>query len=136
MDRDDEEHLELDASEPAITSTSHTLVISEDPKTPHWNRGSAADPHVLKKKPRTSTASKGVVAAGTLSTPLLDDVSLPFLPSFTFFYSRNTIFLTLFFCVSTILQPLMKEMVDMGTRFIGFRDEVDSLRSNFLVYVT
>jgi hypothetical protein len=31
---DDEELLGLDASEPAITSTSHTLVISEDPKTP------------------------------------------------------------------------------------------------------
>jgi hypothetical protein len=27
----------------------------------------------------------------------------------------------------------MKEMVDMGTRFIGFRDEAESLRSNFLV---
>jgi hypothetical protein len=26
----------------------------------------------------------------------------------------------------------MKEMVDMGTRFIGFCDEADSLRSNFL----
>jgi hypothetical protein len=33
--------------------------------------------------------------------------------------------------VSTILQPLMKEMVDIGTHFIGFRDEADTLRSNF-----
>jgi hypothetical protein len=34
MDRDDEEHLEIDASEPAITSTYHTLVVAADPKTP------------------------------------------------------------------------------------------------------
>ncbi|KAK1691911.1 hypothetical protein QYE76_008608 [Lolium multiflorum] len=67
---DDEEHMELDAFEPAITSTSHTLVISEDPKTP------------------------------------LETTDLPQNPP-----------------------PLMKDMVDMGTRFIRFRDEADSLRS-------
>ena len=75
MDRDDEEHLELDASEPANTSTSHTLVISEDPKTALETTDPPPSPRVLKKKPRTGTASKGVIASGSLSTPLLDNVS-------------------------------------------------------------
>jgi hypothetical protein len=38
----------------------------------------------LKKKPRTSAAGKEVVSTGSLSTPLLDDVSLPFLPDHAF----------------------------------------------------
>ena len=30
----------------------------------------------------------------------------------------------------------MKEMMDIGSRFIGFRDEADSLRSKFcMVYI-
>jgi hypothetical protein len=31
------------------------------------------------------------------------------------------------------LQPLIKELVDIGSRFIGFRDEAESLRSKFLI---
>jgi hypothetical protein len=134
MDRDDEEHPELYASEPANTSTSHTLVISEDPKTALETTDPPPSPRVLKKKSRMGAGGEEVVATGSLSTPLLDDVSLPFLPSFLF-TQETPISLTLFFCVPIILQPLMKEMVDIGTRFIGFRDEGDSLRSNFLVYV-
>ncbi|KAM0886860.1 hypothetical protein ACQ4PT_029430 [Festuca glaucescens] len=94
---DDEEHPEPDASEPANTSTSHTLVISEDPKTPLETMDLPPSPRVSKKKRRTGAAGKGVVATGSLSTPFLDD-------------------------------PLMKEMIDMGTRIIVFRDEADSLR--------
>ena len=90
MDRDDEEHPELDASEPANTSASHTLVISEDPKTALETIDPPPSPRVLKKKSRTGAAGKGVVATGSLSTPLLDDVSLPFLPSYTFLFTRET----------------------------------------------
>ncbi|KAM0839812.1 hypothetical protein ACQ4PT_060052 [Festuca glaucescens] len=95
--RDDEEHPELDASEPTPTSTSHTLVISEDPKVAPESSDPPRSPRALKKKPRTGAAGKGVAATGSLSTPLLND-------------------------------PVMKEMVDIGSRFIGFRDEADSLR--------
>ncbi|KAM0864835.1 hypothetical protein ACQ4PT_043664 [Festuca glaucescens] len=94
---DDEEHPDLGASRPANTSTSHTLVISEDPKTALETSDPPRSPRVSKKKQRTGAAGKGVVATRSLSTPLLDD-------------------------------PLMKEMVDIGTRFIGFHDEADSLR--------
>jgi hypothetical protein len=90
MNRDDEEHPELDASKLAITSTSHTLVISKGPKTPLETTDVPPSPRVLKKKPRMGAAGKGVVAAGSLSTPLLDDVCLPFLPSFTFLFIRET----------------------------------------------
>jgi hypothetical protein len=89
----------------------------------------------LKKKPRTGATGKEVIATGSLLTPLLDDVSFPCLPDHTFFYSKNANFLMLFFCVSTILQPVMKEMVDIGSRFIGFRDETDYLNSKFLLYI-
>jgi hypothetical protein len=134
MDRYDEELLELDASEPTHTSTSHTLVISEDPKTTLETTDPPPNPRLLKKKPRTGAAGKGVVATGSLSTPLLDDVSLPFVSSFIFLlYSKKHDLLDT--CILTMLQPLIKEMVDMGTQFIGFRDEADSLRSKFLVYI-
>jgi hypothetical protein len=135
MNRDDEEHLDLDASKPANSSTSHTLVISEEPKTALETSNPSRSPRVSKKKTKTGAAGKEVVATGSLPTPLHDDVSI-FLSSFAFlFYSRNIISLTLFFCVPTFMQPLMKEMVDIGTRFIGFRDEADSLRSKYFVYV-
>jgi hypothetical protein len=90
----------------------------------------------LKKKPRTGAAGKEVIATRSLLTPLLDDVSFPCLPEHTLFvYSKNANLLMLFFCVSTILQPVMKEMVDIGSRYIGFRDEANSLRSKFLLYI-
>jgi hypothetical protein len=34
-----------------------------------------------------------------------------------------------------MLHALMKEMVNMGTRFIGFHDETESLRNNFPIYL-
>jgi hypothetical protein len=78
------------------------------------------------------TAGKEVIAIGSLLTPLLDDVSFPCLLGRTFLTRNNANVLMLFFCLSTILQPVMKEMVDICSRFIGFRNEVDSLRSKFL----
>ena len=89
MDRDDEEHPELDASKPANTSTSHTLVISEDPKTTLETTDPPPSPRVLKKKPRTGAAGKEVIATGSLLTPLLDDVSFPCLPDHTFLFTRK-----------------------------------------------
>ena len=90
MDRDDEEMLELEAPRPANTSTSHTLVLSEEP---HVAPESSAPTHVApeasaparspralkKKKARTGAAGKEEIATGSLLTPLLDDVRYPFL---------------------------------------------------------
>ena len=76
MYRDEEEHPELDASEPTHTSTSHTLVISEGPKTTLETSDPPRSPRVSKKKPRTGAAGKGVIATGSLSAPLFDDVSI------------------------------------------------------------
>jgi hypothetical protein len=36
--------------------------------------------------------------------------------------------------MSTFLQPLVKEMVDIGSCFIGFRDEAESLRGKVLLH--
>ncbi|KAM0911727.1 hypothetical protein ACQ4PT_013325 [Festuca glaucescens] len=94
---DDEEPLGLDTPQPANTSTSHTLVLSEDPKVAPEPSDPPHSPQPLKKKSRTSAAGKEVIATGSLLTPLLDD-------------------------------PVMKEMMDIGSRFIGFHDEADSLR--------
>ncbi|KAM0861187.1 hypothetical protein ACQ4PT_046049 [Festuca glaucescens] len=94
---DDEEPLGLDTPRPANTSTSHTLVLSEDPKVAPEPSDPPHSPRPLKKKSRTGAAGKEVIATGSLLTPLLDD-------------------------------PVMKEMMDIGSRFIGFRDEADSLR--------
>ncbi|KAM0854695.1 hypothetical protein ACQ4PT_050284 [Festuca glaucescens] len=94
---DDEDPLGLDTPRPANTSTSHTLVLSEDPKVAPEPSDPPHSPQPLKKKSRTGAAGKEVIATGSLLTPLLDD-------------------------------PMMKEMMDMGSRFIGFRDEADSLR--------
>ncbi|KAK1608836.1 hypothetical protein QYE76_032509 [Lolium multiflorum] len=105
---DDEELLELEAPRPANTSTSHALVLSEEPHvapessapTPVAPEASAPtrSPRALKKKKtRMGVAGKEEIATGSLLTPLLDD-------------------------------PLMKEMVDIGSRFIGFHDKAESLR--------
>ncbi|KAK1647988.1 hypothetical protein QYE76_065793 [Lolium multiflorum] len=75
---DDEEHLDLEASRPTNTGTSHTMVLSEDPKAAPESSDPPRSLRVLKKKPRTGPAGK---------------------------------------------EPVMKEMVDIGSRFIGFRDE-------------
>ncbi|KAM0914136.1 hypothetical protein ACQ4PT_011688 [Festuca glaucescens] len=94
---DDEEPLGFDTPRPANTSTSHTLVLSEDPKVAPEPSDPPHSPRPLKKKSRTGSAGKEVIATGSLLTPLLDN-------------------------------PVMKEMMDIGSRFIGFHDEADSLR--------
>ncbi|KAM0893482.1 hypothetical protein ACQ4PT_025098 [Festuca glaucescens] len=105
---DDEEDLEPETHGPANTSTSNTLVLSEDRRvTPETLPPAHDDPEASslapsprapkKKRARTGAAGKQELAAKSISTPLLDD-------------------------------PLMKEMVDLGSRFIGFRDEAESLR--------
>ncbi|KAM0887183.1 hypothetical protein ACQ4PT_029227 [Festuca glaucescens] len=94
---DDEEMLELEAPRPANTSTSHTLVLSEEPHVAPESSAPTRSPRALKKKARTGAAGKEEIATGSLLTPLLDD-------------------------------PLMKEMVDIGSHFIRFRDEAESLR--------
>ncbi len=73
--RDDEMHSEHNASGPANTSASQTLVVSEDPKIPPEATDPPKSPRALKKKPRTGAAGKGVVVAENPSAPHLDDVS-------------------------------------------------------------
>ncbi|KAK1645009.1 hypothetical protein QYE76_062814 [Lolium multiflorum] len=89
--RDDDEALELDAPKPTNTSTSHTLVLSEDPKIAPESSEPPRNPRVLKKKARTGAAGKEQIATRSLLTPFLDD-------------------------------PVMKEMVDIGSRLIRALD--------------
>ena len=90
MDRDDEEMLELEAPRPANTSTSHTLVLSEEPRVapessapthvaPEASAPARSPRALKKKKARTGAAGKEEIATGSLLTPLLDDVRYPFL---------------------------------------------------------
>jgi hypothetical protein len=85
VDRDDEELLELEAPMLENMSTSHTLVLSEEPPIdPETSAPAhvatetsapARSPRALKrKKSRTCTSSKEEIVAGSLLTPLLDDV--------------------------------------------------------------
>ncbi|KAM0831539.1 hypothetical protein ACQ4PT_065490 [Festuca glaucescens] len=103
-----EENEEPEAHGPAPTSTSNTLVLSEEhrvasetspppqhnPETPTPVPSPRAP---KKKKAKTRAASTHELAAGSTSGPLLDD-------------------------------PLMKELVNLGSQFIGFRDEAAALR--------
>nr|XP_051220047.1 uncharacterized protein LOC127337155 isoform X2 [Lolium perenne] len=97
LSSDEEMHSAPHVSEPAITSTSQTLVVSKNLELPLETTDLPASTRAITKKPRTGAASKGVIAAGNSLTPFLDD-------------------------------PITKEMIDMAARFIGFRDEADTLR--------
>jgi hypothetical protein len=90
MTRDDEAFLELEAPKPANTSTSHTRVLSEEPQVAPETSAQAyvvpeasapaRSPRVLKKKKvRIDPSGKEEIAAGSLLTPLLDDVRYLFL---------------------------------------------------------
>ncbi|KAM0899770.1 hypothetical protein ACQ4PT_021062 [Festuca glaucescens] len=105
---DDEEDQEPKTHGPANTSTSNTLVLSGDRRVaPETSPSAHVDPKTSSptpsprapknKRARTGVAGKQELAAGSISTPLLDD-------------------------------PSMKKMIDLGSRFIGFRDEAESLR--------
>jgi hypothetical protein len=70
MDRYDEEMLELEAPRPANTSTSHTLVLSEElhvePETspPTFVAPTCSHRASKKKKARTGAAGKQEIASG------------------------------------------------------------------------
>ncbi|KAK1604414.1 hypothetical protein QYE76_028087 [Lolium multiflorum] len=104
----DEEEIEPDTHGPAVTSTSNTLVLSEDQRiAPETSRPPRVDLETTTpvpsprapnpKKARTGVAGKQELASGSMSIPLLED-------------------------------PLMKKLVDLGSHFIGFRDEAATLR--------
>ncbi|KAM0901974.1 hypothetical protein ACQ4PT_019536 [Festuca glaucescens] len=76
MSSADEMHSEHNASGPATTSASQTLVVSEDPKIPPEAEDPPKIPRALKKKPRTGATGKGVVVAENPSAPQLDDEML------------------------------------------------------------
>ncbi|KAK1692138.1 hypothetical protein QYE76_008835 [Lolium multiflorum] len=93
---------------PAPTSTSNTLVLSEEHRTaaetlpPPQHHSKAPTPvpsprAPLAKKARTGAGSTQDLATGSTSAPLLED-------------------------------PLMKELVNLGSRFIGFHNEAATLR--------
>ena len=82
--------MEPDAHGPANTSTSNTLVLSEDRRVaPETLPPAQDDPEAStpvpsprapkKKKAKTGAASTQELAAGSMSGPLLDDVSFFFL---------------------------------------------------------
>ncbi|KAK1616616.1 hypothetical protein QYE76_022133 [Lolium multiflorum] len=104
----DEEEVEPDAHGPAHTSTSNTLVLSEDCRVvpeasppPQYDPEASSpvpNPRAPKlKKAKTRAAGKQELATGSMSARLLDD-------------------------------PLMKELVNLGSQFTGFRDEAATLR--------
>ncbi|KAM0857498.1 hypothetical protein ACQ4PT_048462 [Festuca glaucescens] len=93
---------------PAPTSTSNTLVLSEEHRTvaqtspPPQHNSEAPTPvpsprAPLAKKARTGAGNTRELATGSTSAPLLED-------------------------------PLMKELVNLGSQFIGFHDEAATLR--------
>ncbi|KAM0848553.1 hypothetical protein ACQ4PT_054302 [Festuca glaucescens] len=88
---DDEKMLELEAPRPANTSTSHMLVLSEEPRVAPE---SSAPTHVA---PEASAPARSPRALKKKK-------------------------------LGRVLLPLMKEMVDIGSHFIGFRDEAESLK--------
>ncbi|KAM0841829.1 hypothetical protein ACQ4PT_058769 [Festuca glaucescens] len=103
-----EENEEPEAHGLAPTSTSNTLVISEERRVasekspPPQHNPEAPTPVPSPRAPKKKKAKTGAVitqelAAGSMSGPLLDD-------------------------------PLMKELVNLGSQFIGFRDEAAALR--------
>jgi hypothetical protein len=89
IDKDNEEELEPEAHGPANTSTSHTLVLSEDYRVVLETSPPAQDdpevstptptPRVPKKRAKRRAVGKQELATGSLSTPLLNDVSHLFL---------------------------------------------------------
>jgi hypothetical protein len=106
IDRADEEEVEPEAHGPANTSTSNTLVLSEDLRVeretspPH-----EADPKTVspvpspqapkKKKAKIGAGKDKEVAAGSVPNPLLGDVSCLLLPSLI----KRLSTAVLFFCV-------------------------------------
>jgi hypothetical protein len=99
VDRDEEEMLKLEAPRPANMSTSHTLVLFEEPHvapeylTPTHVAPEASAPTcrpraLKKKKARTGAAHKEEITTGSLLTPLLDDVRYIFLSFMLFIYLK------------------------------------------------
>jgi hypothetical protein len=76
---------------------------------------------------RTGATGKQEIAAGSLLTPLLDDLSYFHLDIAVCFLERFSTWYY-FSVLSRFWQPLMKEMIDIGSRFIGFHDEAETLR--------
>jgi hypothetical protein len=118
VERDDEELLELEAPRPANTSTSHTLVLSEEP---HVAPESSVPTHVApeasapvhspralkkKKKARTGASGKEQIITGSLLTPLLDDVRFLFLSChFLCLLGKVLTFYIVFFLVDYFCSP-------------------------------
>jgi hypothetical protein len=109
VNRDDAELLELEAPRPANTSTSCTLVLSEET---HVAPESSVPTHVApeapapvhspralkKKKARTVVSRKEEIITGSLLTHLLNDARYLFLSRlFCYLLGRYSNFLTLFF---------------------------------------
>jgi hypothetical protein len=120
VDTDDEELVELEAPKPANTSTSHTLVLFDEPHVApessvlaHVAPESSApvhSPRALKKKKRkakTCVSEKEEIITRSLLTPLLDDVRYLFLSRLSrYLLGKYSNFLTLSFYLSTIFAAL------------------------------
>ncbi|KAK1632773.1 hypothetical protein QYE76_007088 [Lolium multiflorum] len=107
-DSADEEEEEPESHGPAPTSTSNTLVLSEDrrvaseasppPQVDPEASTPVPSPRAPKpKNAKTGAAGKQELATGNMPAPILDD-------------------------------PLMKELVNLGSLFTGFHDEAATLR--------
>ncbi|KAK1613808.1 hypothetical protein QYE76_019325 [Lolium multiflorum] len=103
-----EEEEEPEAHGPAPTSTSNTLVLSEERRAaseaspPPQHNSDAPTPVASPRAPKPKKAKTGAGSTHELAT---GSTSGPLLED-----------------------PLMKELVNLGSRFIGFRDEAATLR--------
>jgi hypothetical protein len=79
-----------------------TLVVSEDPKILPEVTDPTKSPRPLKNKLRTGNAGKGVVTAGNLSTPHLDDVISFFLLFASFLVNNDHLIILLLSCASRL----------------------------------
>jgi hypothetical protein len=119
-------------------STSNTLVIFEEHRVaagtspPPQHNSEAPTPMPSPRAPKAKKAMIGAgstqeLATGSTSAPLLEDVSSLFLACHLFCLSNFSL-LMMFFYLVDFVQPLMKELVNLGSQFIGFRDEATTLR--------
>jgi hypothetical protein len=114
VNKDDKELLELEPPRPANTSTSHTLVLSDEPPidletsapthvAPETSAPARIPRELKKKKARTGASGNEEIITGSLLTPLLDDVKYLLLSCyFLYLLGKISNFLILSFCLSTI----------------------------------
>jgi hypothetical protein len=124
---DEEEEREIEAHGPARTSTSNTLVLSEEHRVavenspPPQHNSEAPTPVPSPQAPKSKKAKIGAgstqeLATGSISGPLLEDVS-SFFPACRLFCLSNFSPMTIFFFLSTFCIALNEKAIQSGLPF-------------------